>query len=150
MAHSLETRVPFLDNDLVDFAMSCPVNLKLNNLNEVLRINENQHGKKTNVYHQKTNDGKQILRDVMKLYVPSKITNAPKQGFSSPDSSWFKGESIDFVKDSINTKSSSDKLMNKDKIKSLVKEHLDGDKNRRLFIWSLLNFEEFLNVFKVN
>ena len=150
MAHSLETRVPFLDNDLVDFAMSCPVNLKLNNLNEVLRINENQHGKKTNVYHQKTNDGKQILRDVMKLYVPSKITNAPKQGFSSPDSSWFKGESIDFVKDSINTKSSADKLMNKEKIQFLVKEHLDGNKNRRLFIWSLLNFEEFLNVFKVN
>tara|TARA_Y100000817_G_scaffold149137_1_gene116729 strand:+ start:1793 stop:3673 length:1881 start_codon:yes stop_codon:yes gene_type:complete len=150
MAHSLETRVPFLDNDLVDFAMSCPVNLKLNNLNQVMRINENQHGKKTNSYFQKTNDGKQILRDVMKLYVPSKITNAPKQGFSSPDSSWFKGESIDFVKDSINTKSSIDKLTNKDKIQSLVKEHLDGDKNRRLFIWSLLNFEEFLNVFKVN
>ena len=32
MAHSLETRVPFLDNDLVDFAMNCPINLKLNNL----------------------------------------------------------------------------------------------------------------------
>src|SRR5262249_8461051 len=30
MAHSLETRVPFLDNDLVDFAMACPVGLKLN------------------------------------------------------------------------------------------------------------------------
>ena len=32
MAHGLETRVPFLDNDLVDFAMRCPVGLKLNNL----------------------------------------------------------------------------------------------------------------------
>ena len=36
MAHSLENRVPFLDNDLVDFAMNCPVNLKLNNLNHIL------------------------------------------------------------------------------------------------------------------
>ena len=33
MAHSMETRVPFMDNDLVDFAMKCPVKLKLNNLN---------------------------------------------------------------------------------------------------------------------
>ena len=32
MAHGLESRVPFLDNDLVDFAMQCPVRLKLNNL----------------------------------------------------------------------------------------------------------------------
>ena len=32
MAHGLETRVPFMDNDLVDFAMSCPVEFKLKNL----------------------------------------------------------------------------------------------------------------------
>ena len=32
----------------------------------------------------------------------------------------------------------------------LAKEHIDGDKNRRLFIWSLLNFEEFLNVYEIN
>jgi asparagine synthase (glutamine-hydrolysing) len=46
MAHGLETRVPFLDNDLVDFAMRCPVRLKLNNLSEVVRINENEPGDK--------------------------------------------------------------------------------------------------------
>ena len=33
----------------------------------------------------------------MSKYVPKDIHNAPKQGFSSPDASWFKGESIDFV-----------------------------------------------------
>ena len=100
MAHSLETRVPFMDNDLVDFAMQCPVSLKLNNLGNVLRLNENDlaHGRKTGVYFQKTNDGKQILRDVMTRYIPKEITEAKKQGFSSPDASWFKGESIEFVK----------------------------------------------------
>ena len=36
MAHGLETRVPFMDNDLVDFAMNCPVSLKLNNLQNVI------------------------------------------------------------------------------------------------------------------
>ena len=36
MAHSIETRVPFLDNDLVDFAQKIPVGLKLKNLNKLL------------------------------------------------------------------------------------------------------------------
>ena len=101
MAHSLENRVPFMDNDLVDFAMRCPVSLKLNNLAKVVRINENKAGDKKEQYFQKTNDGKQILRDMMSRYIPSDITDAPKQGFSSPDASWFKGESIDFVKEKV-------------------------------------------------
>ena len=50
MAHSLESRVPFMDNDLVDFAMQCPVELKLNNLGKVIRINENETGRKPNKY----------------------------------------------------------------------------------------------------
>ena len=52
MSYGLENRVPFLDNDLVDFAMRCPVGLKLNNLNEVIRINENHAGDKQNIYFQ--------------------------------------------------------------------------------------------------
>jgi asparagine synthase (glutamine-hydrolysing) len=50
MAHSLETRVPFMDNDLVDFAMQCPVDLKLNNLGEVTRLNENASGRKQSIF----------------------------------------------------------------------------------------------------
>ena len=42
MAHGLETRVPFLDNDLVDFAMRFLVRLKLKNRSPVLRQNENE------------------------------------------------------------------------------------------------------------
>jgi len=42
MAHSLETRLPFLDNDLVDFAQTVPVGLKLGNLAEVVRLDENE------------------------------------------------------------------------------------------------------------
>ncbi len=41
MAHSLESRVPFLDNDLVDFAQRVPVRLKLRDLDEVVRLDEN-------------------------------------------------------------------------------------------------------------
>ena len=145
MAHSLETRVPFMDNDLVEFAMQCPVNLKLNNLKDVMRINENDPGSKKKSFFQKTNDGKQILRDMMSKYIPKDIVNAEKQGFSSPDASWFKGESIDFVKSSlINKNARIYEYLDHNSVKKLINEHLDGKNNRRLLIWSLLNVESWM------
>ena len=146
MAHSLETRVPFLDNDLVDFAMKVPVNFKLGNLKEVVRINENEFGSKAEKYFQKTNDGKLILRKALKKYMPDEIINAPKQGFSSPDQSWFKGESIEFVKRELyqeNTLLNS--VFNMSVVRELVDEHLRGSKNRRLLVWGLLNTLSWMN-----
>jgi asparagine synthase (glutamine-hydrolysing) len=145
MAHSLENRVPFMDNDLVDFAMKCPVSLKLNNLIEVLRINENDPRDKQNLYFEKTNDGKQILRDMMTRYIPVDITKAEKQGFSSPDASWFKGESIDFVRRTLlNGHARLYNVLDRAAVTSLVESHLNGHQNRRLLIWSLLNVEEWM------
>jgi asparagine synthase (glutamine-hydrolysing) len=145
MAHSLETRVPFLDNDLVDFAMRCPVGLKLNNLKEVMRINENEPGDKQGRYFLKTNDGKQILRDVMRHYIPDDIAAGAKQGFSAPDASWFKGESINYVrKQLLSGKPRIYEYLEREVTHALINEHLSGEQNRRLFIWSLLNFEHWL------
>ena len=145
MAHSLETRVPFMDNDLVDFAMRCPINLKLNNLADVIRINENEQGSKTLKYFQKTKDGKQILRDVMARYIPTNVTQAEKQGFSSPDASWFKGESIEFVKRILlNGDARIYEFLDRKTVEELVGQHLHGEQNRRLLIWSLLSFENWL------
>jgi len=150
MAHGLETRVPFLDNDLVDFAMRCPVHLKLNNLNKVIRINENESGDKQARYFQKTKDGKQILRDVMSRFIPGEITSAEKQGFSAPDASWFRGDSIEFVRRRLlDGDSAIYNYMDRATVRRLVQEHLDGDKNRRLLIWSLLNFHQFLEEFSI-
>lgn len=146
MAHSLENRVPFMDNDLVDFAMQCPVGLKLNNLKEVLKINENDPGNKSSQYFQKTNDGKQILRDVMKLYITDEITQAEKKGFSSPDASWFRVENANFIKELLLSKNAIIyNVMDRNTIKSLIKQHLSGEKNRRLLIWSLLSVENFMS-----
>lgn len=145
MAHGLENRVPFLDNDLVNFAMRCPVGLKLNNLTKVLRINENESGSKSNQYYLKTNDGKQILRNVMTNYIPNKITQAKKQGFTSPDASWFRGDSIDFVKRKIlNSNAAIYQILDRKAVEPLIMQHLDGKQNRRLLIWSLLNIEEWI------
>jgi asparagine synthase (glutamine-hydrolysing) len=144
MAHSLETRVPFMDNDLVNFAMSCPVKLKLNNLNEAIRISENEPGKQA-MYFQKTKDGKQILRDIMRQYVPDSIVNSEKQGFSGPDGSWFKGDSIEFVKRKlINSNAKIFDLLDRGIVEELLGEHLSGKKNQRLLVWSLLNIETYL------
>lgn len=145
MAHGLESRVPFMDNDLVDFAMACPVNLKLNNLKDVFKINENEYGKKTRKYFEKTNDGKQIMREVMSQYIPSHITQAQKQGFSSPDASWFKGDSIEFVRRCLlESDAAIYQYMDKKSVISLIDEHLSGKENRRLLIWSLLNVNQYL------
>ena len=145
MAHSLETRVPFMDNYLVDFAMKCPVDLKLNNLGSVIRLNENEAGRKPNKYFQKTNDGKQILRDMMSRYIPPDITEAKKQGFSSPDASWFKGDSIEFVRSKLlDEKAPIFDYLDFSETKSLVNEHLTGQQNRRLLIWSLISVNEFI------
>lgn len=97
MAHGLETRVPFLDNDLVDFAMKLPISLKIKNINAILKENENDFRKKTRSIE--TSNGKFLLREMMKNFIPKEIYNAKKQGFSSPDSSWFKGGEHELCKE---------------------------------------------------
>jgi asparagine synthase (glutamine-hydrolysing) len=144
MAHGLESRVPFLDNDLVDFSMKLPVSMKLGNLSNVVELNENEPGHKTQKYFQKTKDGKLILRKLMERYIPPSITNNIKQGFSAPDASWFKGESIEYVKRvlfSNNTKIYD--FMDRKETQFLINEHLEGKQNRRLLIWSLINLEKW-------
>ena len=148
MAHSLETRVPFLDNDLVDFAMKLPTRLKLGNLNNIIRLNENEPGPKSSRYFEKMHDGKLILREVMSRYLPASITQREKQGFSAPDATWFKGESINYVKKKLYTSNSPIyDFLDRKSVLSLVDEHLDGRNNRRLLIWSLLSLDEWFQNF---
>ena len=145
MAHGLESRVPLLDNDLVDFAMRMPVKYKLSNLQKTIRMNENNQGLKKQDYFLKTNDGKSILRKTMEKYIPKEIDRAAKQGFSAPDATWFRDESIGFVKNVIyDDRSRLWEYMDKNVVRSLVDEHLNGTANRRLLIWGLLNFNQLL------
>ena len=144
MAHGLETRVPFLDNDLVDFSMKIPVRLKLRNLTETISINENELGAKIDKHTQSTNDGKLLFRMVMERYIPKDITSGKKQGFSAPDASWFRGESIEYVKRVILNKNARIyEYFDHSVVQRLVNDHLEHRHNRRLFIWSLLNFEHW-------
>jgi asparagine synthase (glutamine-hydrolysing) len=141
MAHGLETRVPFLDNDLVDFAMSCPVALKLSFFNSSYRPDENEVLEKRNYSERVGMAGKQIVRNALRKYFGTGAHLARKQGFSSPDSSWFRGESLRYVErllSRVSIGSSALSVLSGKVIKDLVRQHTSGEKNRRLLIWSLI------------
>jgi asparagine synthase (glutamine-hydrolysing) len=140
--------VPFLDNDLVDFAMRLPVSMKLGNLSEVLRINENEPGDKATAFFRQTHDGKLLLRKALERYVPKTVTEAMKKGFSAPDASWFRGESIDYVKSVLtDNRAQIYNYFDRDVVRRLLDEHLSGRENRRLLVWSLLSVEHWCNAF---
>jgi asparagine synthase (glutamine-hydrolysing) len=148
MAHSLESRVPFLDNDLVDFAQRVPVRLKLRDLEHVVKLDENLPSLKTERYFERTRDGKLLLRQVMQRYVPEQVTNQVKQGFSGPDASWFRGDSIDYVRKLVlDQDSAMYEYLNPTVVRALVEDHLEGRENRRLLLWSLLTIEQWCQTF---
>jgi asparagine synthase (glutamine-hydrolysing) len=146
MAHSLETRVPFMDNDLVEFAINLPMGLKVKNISSVERINENNQENKKSKYYNKTNDGKYLLRKGMSKYATAQVAERVKQGFSSPDASWFRGESIEFVKKKLGSNSSPIyRYLDFKEVQQKLDEHYRGIENRRLFIWSMLYLNEMLS-----
>ncbi|MBD3246216.1 MAG: asparagine synthase (glutamine-hydrolyzing), partial [Candidatus Omnitrophica bacterium] len=147
MANGLETRVPMLDNDLVDFALKVPVRMKLKDIDHILSIDEDELAKQKK-YFEKMRDGKLILRNVLGKYVGDDIANGHKQGFSGPDASWFKGESIEFVKRMLLDKGAGIyHYFDYATARRLIEDHLEGRQNRRLFIWSLLCFEWWVKIF---
>lgn len=148
MAHGLETRVPFLDNDLVDFALTVPVRYKLRNVGKIVRLNENEPGAKTQRYFNETGDGKLLLRKTLSKYVPSDYTAGIKQGFSAPDASWFRGESIDYIRTLLFDKRARIyEFIQPVAAQSLMNEHFSGQHNHRLLIWSLLCLEWWCRIF---
>jgi asparagine synthase (glutamine-hydrolysing) len=148
MAHSLEARVPFLDNDLVDFGMALPVKYKLANLGRVAGLDENQPGPKTALYSQRSQDGKILLREAMARYVPADVAGGMKQGFSAPDASWFRGESIEYVRRVLMDRNSRMyNYLDFDVVSRLVTDHIEGRENRRLLIWSLIYLASWCDQF---
>lgn len=148
MAHSLESRVPFLDNDLVDFSQRLPSKYKFNIAKGNIKFNENIPGLKSNNYYSNTGDGKLILRKMFGRYAPNSVITQPKKGFSAPDSSWYRGESIEYVKEMLFCPNAKIyQYFDKKIMHSLLNEHLSGLENRRLLIWSLLSVEVWLQTF---
>jgi asparagine synthase (glutamine-hydrolysing) len=145
MGHSLETRVPFLDNDLVDFACRLSPRLKLRDLRRLVnRVDEDDVIK----YHRpdvRTGEGKLVLRRAMERIMPPGVTQRVKQGFSAPDASWFRGESVDYVNGLLRDPAARIyELVEPAYTRRILDEHCSGAVNHRLLIWSFLSLEWWL------
>ena len=147
MAHSLETRVPFVDDDLVEYANRIPARFKLRDFGPLQRMDENELIKRQRSEIE-TNVGKAILRKAMNRIIPAEILERTKQGFSAPDASWFRGESIDYINRLLrDPRARIYDFLQPAYVGGVLDQHCSGTSNRRLLIWSLLSFEWWLRNF---
>jgi asparagine synthase (glutamine-hydrolysing) len=125
MAHSLEVRVPFLDNELVEIARRIPSRLKHAN-----------------------GGGKRILRRAMAGLLPHEIVEKRKQGFSPPDESWYRGPTMDQIRELLLAPRTLERgWFRPDAVRSVLDAHREGRRNERLLIWSLICFEWWNRLF---
>ncbi|MFO0722390.1 MAG: asparagine synthase (glutamine-hydrolyzing) [Myxococcota bacterium] len=135
MAHSLETRVPFLDNDLADLAFRLPPALKL-------ATDPMSDRASLTAEHLISADGKRILREAMSEILPREFVQQKKQGFSPPDENWFRGPSMDYIQAILSDPRARQRPWLDDKFYAAkLEEHFSGRRNHRLLIWSLLSVE---------
>jgi asparagine synthase (glutamine-hydrolysing) len=145
MAHSLETRVPFLDEDLVDFALALPVAHKLRRLDST-RVDENVPGKRLLAEHD--HEGKVLLRRTLERIGPHGVGTRRKQGFSAPDATWFRGESIDYIDRLLRDRNALlYEFVQRPAVERILDQHRSGKVNHRLLIWSLLCLEWWCRCF---
>jgi asparagine synthase (glutamine-hydrolysing) len=125
MAHSLEARVPFLDNDLVDIARRIPGRLK--------------HA---------DGGGKYLLRRAMAGLLPEELTTKKKQGFSPPDESWYRGPTMIYIREILlDSRTLGRGWFQERYVRRVLDEHTEGRVNHRLLIWSMLCFEWWNRLF---
>ena len=122
MSVSLETRVPFLDHELVEATFRVPINMHL-------------YGGKS----------KSILRDILYKYVPKDLIERPKMGFGIPLDSWLRGPLKDWAESQLNEKRlDCEGYFVTQKVRKIWMEHLNGSKNWSSQIWNILMFQSWL------
>lgn len=122
MAVSLETRVPMLDKDVVEFAWSLPIEYK-------------REGK----------TGKKVLRDVLYRYVPKEMMERPKKGFSIPIDKWLlKPELRDWAEGLIEKKALRQQGMLDENVVWKIWDDFTRKGIWRIQIWFILMFQEWL------
>jgi asparagine synthase (glutamine-hydrolysing) len=127
MASSLEVRVPFLDNRIVDFVSKLPSDYRLKGLNL-----------------------KRLLKAALKGVVPDSVLTRSKRGFGTPMGSWLKNDLRPMVKELLGEKRlNSDGLFNSSLIQEIVASHESGQEDYTEPIFALLAFHIWLDVFHV-
>ena len=119
MAHSIESRVPLLDNEVIDFAASLPSRFKI-----------------------KDGRRKHILKETLRPLLPAGILDRRKQGFGIPLGTWFRGGLTDLFSDVLQSPRARQRgYFEPAFVARLVKEHLAGQRDHTLRLWALTVFE---------
>ena len=146
MAHGLESRVPFLDDRLVEFAMRVPVRYKVEQSLVQDAIDEDDIVKRQR--WRSSSEGKTVLRKAMSRLIPREIAERRKQGFSGPYDSWYRGESLDYIRQLLSSPQARYRAyLEPAFVANIIDEHTSAKRNHRLLIWSLLCFEVWLRKF---
>ena len=123
MGVSLETRVPFLDERIMEFAWSLPLDYKL------------YRGK-----------NKWILRQVLKRYIPEELIDRPKMGFGVPIDQWLRSELREWAEELLDKgKLGSEGYFNPYEVHKIWNIHLSGKRNCGQSLWKILMFQAWLS-----
>lgn len=148
MKFGMETRVPFLDNKIVDFALSLPIRFKISDKNSIVKLDENLLNKKYS-YISSGNLSKILLRNLLKINSIEDVSKRNKQGFTAPDEIWYRNQSLPFIKNTLINDNDAPifNFFDRKTINKIVHEHIDNKKNNRLLIWSFLVFNSWIKQF---
>jgi len=118
MSVGLETRLPFLDPRLIEFAWKLPIHYKLEGT-----------------------EGKKILKSLLKKYIPSQMIDRPKQGFSLPINKWLRGPLREWANDLLSFENlNDDPFLDANAIRSLWNKHING-LNMDQALWNVLMYQ---------
>jgi asparagine synthase (glutamine-hydrolysing) len=122
MSVSLETRTPFLDKEIVQFALSLPLEYKI-----------------------RKGVGKSILRDILYKFVPKEKIEKPKMGFGIPLGDWMRGQLRPWCENLLDeNKIKQDGYFNHQIIKKKWNEFLNGNTSTQFQLWNILVFQVWL------
>ncbi|HEX8064964.1 MAG TPA: asparagine synthase (glutamine-hydrolyzing) [Thermoleophilaceae bacterium] len=117
MATSVEARVPFLDHELVEFAMALPPEMKV-----------------------RDGGGKYLLKRAVEDLLPAAVVERPKQGFSAPVSEWFRGDLGARARRSIRESTLAERgLLDYDRVDEMWDRHRAGRGEWSFQLWNLYN-----------
>jgi len=116
MAVGLETRIPFLDHRVVEFAWSLPNNLKV-----------------------RDGQSKWIVRQILNRYVPAALYTRPKMGFGVPIDKWLRGPLKEWAQDMLShSMLTKHNLVDTNAVQQKLREHLAGTRNWQYHLWDVL------------
>jgi len=122
MAASLESRSPFLDHRLVEFAAQIPTALKL-----------------------QRNTSKYILKRALQDILPPSVLNRRKHGFGVPVGRWFREDMADFVQGMLlGPRALGRGLFDVEAVRGIIESHVSGRRDLGHSLWTLLTFEMWM------